>query len=296
MYLIPSMNLYTTIAGTVGGVGLVLVGHPMDTCKVALQTQDPKNPMYNGFVDVVRKTWRNEGVKGFYKGMQSPLYGQAFMNAWQFWIWGMARGIAKDKDGNISTAGYFAAGALTGLFVALAECPVDLFKTQLQTGRYQHFGEAVKSIVSEHGIRGVYQGLAPTLIRNTVAVSNYFGWYELTKKKICSPEEYASGKIDTSKLLLAGAVGGTFYWLMVYPVDCIKSAMQADNIVKNRKYPTMMSVYRDFMANGGLRRFTNGFTPCMARSIPANAVCFAGYELAARNLRQAFLPKNEANL
>lgn len=32
-------------------------------------------------------------------------------------------------------------------------------------------------------------------------------------------------------------IGGIFYWVPIFPVDCIKSAMQTDNINKSqRKY------------------------------------------------------------
>ncbi len=52
------------IAGGVGGVCIVLVGHPLDTIKVRLQTQ-PKvgpgeSPLFTGTVDCAMKTIRNE--------------------------------------------------------------------------------------------------------------------------------------------------------------------------------------------------------------------------------------------
>jgi len=49
------------VAGTVGGVALVLVGHPLDTLKVRLQTQSVTNPVYSGMVDCAKKTIAGEG-------------------------------------------------------------------------------------------------------------------------------------------------------------------------------------------------------------------------------------------
>ena len=258
--------------------------------QVRLQTQSTTNPIYSGLGDCVRKTYAAEGFGGFYKGVASPLYGQMFLNAWQFGVWGNAKKLVQDKDGKISTAGFFAAGAFTGALVALVECPVDLFKTQLQTQvfkakpDYTTFFGCFTSILKTYGIRGAMQGLTPTILRNTIAVAQYFGFYELTKQYLATGDQYEKGTLETWKLMIAGAVGGLFYWPVIYPLDCIKSAMQADNLVVNRKYPNMLACYKTLLAEGGVGRLFSGFAPCMIRSVPANAVCFTGYELTVKFL------------
>jgi len=55
------------IAGGVGGICAVSVGHPFDTIKVRLQTM-PKPapgqpPLFSGAADCVRKTVTNEGFR-----------------------------------------------------------------------------------------------------------------------------------------------------------------------------------------------------------------------------------------
>jgi solute carrier family 25 carnitine/acylcarnitine transporter 20/29 len=284
-------------AGTAGGIGLVIVGHPFDTLKVRLQTQSSTNPIYSGFGDCVRKTVAKEGFAGLYAGVRSPLYGQAFLNAWQFGVWGNAKKLVSDQNGFISIPGFFAAGAFTGSLVALVECPVDLFKTQLQTQvfkanpEYTSFAGCFKTILSKHGLRGAMQGLTPTICRNTIAVANYFGFYELTKQYLAEGDQYAQGTLDMWKLMVAGAVGGLFYWPVVYPMDCIKSAMQADNLVHDRKYPNIIAAYKGLIAEGGQKKLWSGFTPCMLRAVPANAVCFTLYEFVSKSLRDAVSKK-----
>lgn len=66
---------------------------------------------------------------------------------------------------------------------------------------------------------------------------------------------------------------------------CKFAAMQADNLVTNRKYPTVMSTFRQLYAEGGMKRFFPGFAPCMMRALPANAVCFTGYEITVKYLK-----------
>ena len=43
-------------------------------------------------------------------------------------------------------------------------------------------------------------------------------------------------------MLTAGGLGGMAYWVVIFPVDVVKSAMQTDAIVKaERKYPDMLT-------------------------------------------------------
>ena len=60
------------LAGVAGGVSVVLIGHPFDTVKTRLQTSP--SGVYNGTIDCVRKTFLQEGAKGFYSGIGVFIY------------------------------------------------------------------------------------------------------------------------------------------------------------------------------------------------------------------------------
>lgn len=46
-------------------------------------------------------------------------------------------------------------------------------------------------------------------------------------------------------MLVDAGLGGTTYWCAIFPVDCIKSAMQTDSLIKGeRKYPDIMTTAR----------------------------------------------------
>lgn len=280
------------IAGTVGGVGIVIVGHPFDTLKVRLQTQSQTNPTYSGLGDCVKKTYAAEGFPGFYKGVASPLVGQMFFNAIQFMAYGNAKKLisansyssSSDPNAPLTIPQCFAAGALTGSAVAFVEGPIDLFKTQLQTQVFKPkplfttFFGTVSYISSNFGIRGVYQGLVPTLVRNVPAVACYFGGYEWGKRLLTSPGQKVS-EIESWKLLTAGAIGGFAYWGFTYPLDVIKSAIMADSPIRQeRQYTGLINCAKQLYAQGGAKRFLIGLSPCLMRAAPANAVCFALYE------------------
>lgn len=62
------------VAGGVGGVCAVVVGHPFDLVKVRLQTAEAG--VYSSAVDVVRKSIARDGLRqGLYAGVSAPLVG-----------------------------------------------------------------------------------------------------------------------------------------------------------------------------------------------------------------------------
>ena len=259
-----------------------------DTLKVRLQTQSHLNPTYSGLGDCVRKTWSAEGAAGFYKGVSSPLVGQMFFNAVQFLAYGFAKELVVGRPltplDHLTVPQYFAAGALTGFTVAFVECPIDLFKTQLQTQVFQAkpqfttFLGTVSHIARNHGIRGCFQGLPATIARNVPAVSTYFGVYEASRGWLRS-EGQRLEDLESWKLLTAGSLGGLGYWLACYPIDCVKSAIQADAIVPSeRRFKGTLDCVKQLWAEGGVARFFKGVAPCALRAAPANAVCFFLYQ------------------
>lgn len=285
------------IAGTAGGIGLTLVGHPMDSMKVRLQTDSHVNPRYKGLGDCMSQTYKGEGMSGFYKGVASPLVGQMFLNAVQFVVYTEAKRYvagSEEASKNMTIPQLFAAGTITGAAVALIEGPVDLMKTQLQTqifstqpAKFKTLGETVSYVYGIGGIRGIGQGLGATMARNCPAVACYFGFYELARQQIAKAKNITLDELSTGDLMVSGAVGGCFYWVFTYPIDCIKSAMMADAIPRGeRQYPTMAVAARKLWAQGGMKRFYKGITPCLLRAVPANAVCFTLYEMTVRQLNK----------
>lgn len=61
--------------------------------------------------------------------------------------------------------------------------------------------------------------------------------------------------------------------MTTYPIDVVKSAMMTDTLVKGeRKYPNFLTTVSRMWAEGGVKRFFRGFTPCVLRAVPANGV------------------------
>ena len=107
----------------------------------------------------------------------------------------------------------------------------------------------------------------------------YTGVLEGTRN-LYIPEGGSVRDVPNAVHLFAGGAGGFMYWVFTYPTDVIKSSMQSDNSdPANRKFKNMWHcAKRLYVEEGGWRRFYRGYTPCMMRSLPANAAMFTVVE------------------
>jgi len=275
-------------AGTMGGIAVTMVGHPFDTIKVRLQTQPMDKPIYSGVIDCAKKTVQWEGLPGLYKGVASPLAGQMFFRASLFGAFGSSkRWLATNPDGTtraLRTADYYKAGAITGFIAAFTEGPIDFYKSQIQVQiirsksdpaykpPYTTVRACVSATLRENGFKGPFQGLGATILRNTPANAVYLGTFEVLKGQAAKQLGCKSNaELPAYAVLTSAALGGIAYWLAIFPVDVIKSSMQTDSIIKaQRRYTDMVTTAKLLWAEGGVKRFYRGFTPCLIRAAPAN--------------------------
>ena len=68
-------------SGAVGGICLVLAGHPLDLLKVRLQTNQQKISTFR----LLGSLFRTEGLFGIYRGVSAPLLGVAPIFAINIW-------------------------------------------------------------------------------------------------------------------------------------------------------------------------------------------------------------------
>lgn len=111
------------IAGVCSGIAVVLVGHPFDTTKTRMQTSPVG--IYSNTADCIRKTYAEEGMRGFYAGIGSPLVGQMIFRASIFSAYYLSQRAMKHDLAAFPTVVQnshylqaFLCGASTGLLVS----------------------------------------------------------------------------------------------------------------------------------------------------------------------------------
>lgn len=146
------------------------MGHPFDTIKVHMQTQDYKNPMYRGTYDCFKKIVQKESIRGLYRGLSSPLASVSFLNAVVFGVYGNVQRLTSEPDSMLT---HFCAGTAAGLIQSIICSPMELVKSRLQIQnnipsaiKHEHPWSCLNHIMKTEGRRGVFKGLGITACRD----------------------------------------------------------------------------------------------------------------------------------
>ena len=102
-------------------------------------------------------------------------------------------------------------GAFGGLSRSLLECPLEVYKVRLQARKQRQLL-----------FRSPYRGIGLTVVRNTSVIA-LFWFFVATSREV--REAVTSSPAQSA--FLAGGGCSTLAWLIVYPVDVLKSQVQA---------------------------------------------------------------------
>jgi solute carrier family 25 carnitine/acylcarnitine transporter 20/29 len=297
-------TLQDLTAGTIGGCAGIIAGQPLDTVKVRMQTQDKANIIFRSPVDCFVKTAKLEGPRALFKGMTSPLVGNAPMQALTFGAYGNMRrileGVFPIPERQLKVREpppYFhlcSAGCWAGLAQCVIASPVELVKCKLQiqrdatiagvTPRYTGPWDCLRQSIRSNGLlSGMFRGWWPTFWRDCPSYGIYFGVFEFLKHHL-TPKDL-DAKPSMSVLLFAGAVTGVMTWASTYPFDVCKSIVQTLPEGTPKEQVRMSYVFSTNYRKHGYRFFLEGLGVTLVRAIPANAVTLMVYEYTLNYLK-----------
>lgn len=253
----------------------MLIGHPFDTIKVIMQTSQVRL----SFMSVLRQSSVSAGdpqpglthppvrqVSSLYQGIKAPLSGLAAINAVVFGVHGSIMRLCPNETPEQRLAWTGLAGSSAGVVQSLVTSPMELVKTRAQLSSYSEMQIARHILEAEGGLRGLYRGFWITLARDCPAFATYFCAYEYLLRVMRGPRESPS----TLHMLLAGGTAGALSWLVVYPLDVIKSRLQA-----SLRYTSTRHCARAMVQQEGVSVLMRGCGTTLVRAFPTNAATFA---------------------
>ncbi|RKP25583.1 mitochondrial carrier domain-containing protein, partial [Syncephalis pseudoplumigaleata] len=272
----------TVVAASCAAVTSVFCGFPFDSVKTRMQTHN-----YRSLTDCVRKTYRVEGVRGFFRaGIAPPLLTVSVLRATSFSVYERAKSslyrLHGSSDVTLLSLGAiaFVAGGASGTAVAALSCPFELVKIQRQLQvlvwerqqrlvdpRSQPTWASVKEIVRLRGPLGLFYGLQSHLVRDLAGTGTYFAGYECIKRVLASIEG-GNGRTSSGVHFLAGGLAGVFCWMLTFPLDLVKSLIQKDVTAVARHAPNGWQVARDIVRRSGFRGLYTGISVTLIRAFP----------------------------
>lgn len=249
-----------------------MVGHPFDTIKVHMQTQDAKNPQYRNMLHCMKSMIAKDSFRGLYRGMSSPMLGISGVNAIVFGVYGNVQRISSNPNSYMS---HFAAGSIAGIAQSIVTSPMELAKTRLQVQmdkigatKFKGPTQCLSYVYQCDGIHGIFRGLGATVLRDIPGFSSYFVSYEFLMRQKNDP--------GVAYTLFAGGTAGAISWILTIPIDVIKTRLQIDGMSNNhsRVYSGIVDCFQKSYKAEGLAFMTRGLSSTLLRAFPMNAICF----------------------
>ncbi|KAL6363251.1 hypothetical protein LRP88_02661 [Fusarium phalaenopsidis] len=327
-----SDSQFNAISGAVGGFTSGIVTCPLDVIKTKLQAQGgyaalnrgrhvghPK--LYNGLIGSAKVIWREEGIRGLYRGLGPIVMGYLPTWAVYFTVYNKSKGWLSQHYDNSHLVNLWSS-ITAGASSTIVTNPIWVIKTRLMsqssvrhshdhTSLYPKAGstptsrptlhdwhyrstiDAARKMYTSEGIISFYSGLTPALLGlSHVAVQ--FPTYEFLKTKFTghSMGESAEGeKANVVGILSASILSKIVASSATYPHEVIRTRLQTqrrplagEEFAQLPKYQGVIHTFQTILREEGWRAFYAGLGTNMMRAVPAATVTLLTYETVMSEL------------
>lgn len=201
----------------------------------------------------------------------------------------------------------FLSGATSGFISTLALQPLDVVKTRMQMSdaynRSVHLQPALslqpnssifetfRGIVHQDRVSGLWRGVAPSVLRNTMGVGLYFMTLNAITARLSSPD----GSLSHVATLASGAGSRSLAVVLLCPLSVIKTRMET--VEYSRMYNGIAHAMRTIVAQEGIGGLFSGLVPAVLRDAPFSAMYMLIYLRAKQTLGQAVgLKENRSSI
>ncbi|KAH9942852.1 mitochondrial tricarboxylate transporter [Amylocystis lapponica] len=231
---------------------------------------------------VIRNTLRTKGVIGLYSGCMALVVGNSVKAGVRFVSYDHFKHMLADPEGKVSAPRSLAAGLGAGMMEAiLAVTPSEAIKTKLiddgknPNPKYRGLIHGSAAIVREEGLRGLYSGLFPVIMRQGANSAVRFTTYT-TLKQFVQGNARPGQTLSSGVTFGIGAVAGLVTVYCTMPFDVVKTRMQS--LEARQAYRNTFHCAYRILTEEGFLHFWNGTTPRLARLVIAGGVTFSVYE------------------
>lgn len=174
--------------------------YPIDTLRFRMQCDLVQGGVRGNqlIAQTARKMWQSGGVRPFYRGLLWGILGQfpysaldltAFEYTKQWVIHMHERHGLEGKDAKPGAVETAVIGGFSGAFGASTVWPLNVLRTRLQTQgtvlhppTYTGIVDVTRKTIQNEGVRGLFRGITPNLVKVIPAVSVTYVVYEQSKQ------------------------------------------------------------------------------------------------------------------
>ncbi|KAG9510635.1 Tricarboxylate transport protein, mitochondrial, partial [Fragariocoptes setiger] len=269
------------IAGGITGGIEICITYPTEYVKTQLQLdQRSATPRYAGIGDVIKQTVRTNGFFGLYRGLSVLLYGSIPKSAVRFGAFEEFKRRSVDEKGTLTPVRRMYCGLGAGVCEAIfAVTPMETIKVkfindqQSPKPKYKGFFHGVRLIIKEQGIKGTYQGLSATIMKQGSNQAIRFFVMETLKDWWRGGDP--NKPVNKAVVGVFGAVAGAASVFGNTPIDVVKTRMQG---LEAARYKNTMDCFIQIIKHEGLPAFYKGTVPRLGRVCLDVAITFMIYD------------------
>ncbi|KAI9900058.1 hypothetical protein N3K66_004320 [Trichothecium roseum] len=185
------------VCGGIAGVTSVILTYPLDIVRTRLSIQSasfaelgPKSQELPGMWATLGKMYKTEGgMAALYRGILPTVSGVAPYVGLNFMVYESARKfVTPDGQSNPGAIGKLVAGAVSGAVAQTCTYPFDVLRRRFQINTmsgmgYQYKGifDAIRVIVAQEGLKGLYKGIVPNLLKVAPSMASSWLSFEMTR-------------------------------------------------------------------------------------------------------------------
>ncbi|XP_068786924.1 dicarboxylate carrier UCP2-like [Struthio camelus] len=289
-----------TAAVKIAGAGAAacvadLVTFPLDTAKVRLQIQGEAKAAgsapatrYKGVFGTIATMVKTEGPKSLYSGLVAGLHRQMSFASVRIGLYDSVKQVYTRGSERAGLGSRLLAGCTTGAMAVTLAQPTDVVKVRFQAQvrtegarRYRGTMDAYKTIAKEEGVRGLWKGTYPNIVRNAIVNCAEVVTYDLVKEALLQ----SNLMTDNLPCHFTAAFGAGFCaTLVASPVDVVKTRYMNSG---PGQYGSAVHCALTMLRREGPKAFYKGFMPSFLRLGSWNVVMFVTYEQLKRALMAA---------
>jgi hypothetical protein len=241
---------------------------------------------------------QKEGFNNLYRGLLPPLlqkstsYSIMFGSQHEYYLWLRAltdtsqneliRGLSEPQRHFMATSASAAMAGLTEASLTPLERIQAIMQMQEYHTRFRHTWHAFREIGMQYGPFELYRGLSAICLRNSL--SNVMFFTSRTRLKSLFPP--AKNNLHNAVYdFLSGGLLGAFISTVFYPLNVVKSHMQAR--IGGKYYGTVETLKMTFeLKNRNVKLFYKGVGSNFLRAVLAWGITNAVYEAALKSLKK----------
>lgn len=269
------------VAGGIGGALSMAVTYPLVTLSTLAQTKSSKtvdaekseeSKQKVSTLTAAKYLLKNEGIKGFYSGLESAIFGIALNNLVYYYFYEFVTKIilsTKKSKKTLTTLESIATGAIAGSITAISTNPIWVANTRITVkgdNKLTTLG-ALIDIVKKDGFTALFAGVLPALILVLNPIIQYTIFEQL--KNLINKKR----TLTSTHAFFIGALGKLAATGSTYPYITLKARMHLkDETGTNPK--TIWGWVKRIFEKEGIQGFYNGISVKLSQSVLTAAFLF----------------------